>query len=282
MLELKGKLQGAGALTGKMHGQPAFHGAFNVPTLVYPGLYNGPTIVTPDRTQQVLATANLLLTSDITIDPIPEPVLVQTIYDQTFTLNQTDFATWTPSTTAAVIKASVTAGTFTAHMLDYEYYIKWETSVDCVTVSGATLKAQLIWEGADQYQAIFKRPSSYANIESDTWNGNATGTYFTVPFMRYYNTSGTVTYTYAISNGIYPALVAPTFSSSTSNTPTVTVKTPNIYAKCNSTYFATARAPQLDKDASTIHIVGKVYRVNIPGPVRRLYSDFYTRLRDEI
>ena len=147
--------------------------------------------------------------------------------------------------------------------------------------SGATTKAQLKWEGADQYQHIRKYPNSLANIRAGNWNGNNCTTYFTVPFMRYWNTSGSLTYTHSISYGIYPAVTAATFSSSTSNTPTMTIKTPSISARCNSTYFATARAAEVDQANTFIHRVGKLYRVAIPNASREMYADFYERAVDE-
>lgn len=202
---------------------------------------------------------------------------VQTVYNNETALGDTSYASWTPSTTAKAIIATATATTFVADMANYEYILKWETSVDVVLNSGATTKAQLIWEGADQYQFLSRRPNSLANIEALNWNGNNCSTYFTVPFMRYYNSSGTATYTHSISYGIYPALTTATFSSSTSNTPTVTVKTPTVNARCSTTYFATARAAEVDQTNTIIKRVGKLYRVGIAGAVRSMYNDFYER-----
>lgn len=202
---------------------------------------------------------------------------VQTVFTDEVALEDTDFATWTPSTTASTIVASETATTFSANMSAYEYLLKWETSFSAVLNSGATTKAQLVWEGADQYQFLAKRPSSYTNIQAGNFNGNVCFTYFTVPFMRYYNTSGTLTYTHSISYGIYPVLVAATFSSSTSNSPTVTVKTPSVSARCYKSYFTEARAAELDQENSKIKRVGKLYRIEPAGAIREMYSDFYDR-----
>lgn len=202
---------------------------------------------------------------------------VQTVYNNETALADTLYASWTPSTTAKAIIATANATTFTADLANYEYILKWETSVDVKLNSGATTKTQLIWEGADQYQFLSKRPNSLANIEAMNWNGNNCSTYFTVPFMRYYNSSGTATYTHSISYGIYPALTAATFSSSTSNTPTVTVKTPTMNARCSNTYFGTARAAEVDQTNTIIKRVGKLYRIKIAGAVRGMYNDFYER-----
>lgn len=205
------------------------------------------------------------------------PEFMEIVYENETALADTTFATWTPSTTARAIIATSTAKTFSADLSKYEYILKWETTFTPVLNSGATTKAQLIWEGADQYQILCKRPNSLSNIEAENFNGNTCNTYFTVPFMSYYNTSGTATYTHSISYGIYPALTASTFSNSTSNTPTVTIKTPTVNARCNSTYFATARAPEIDQANSIVKRVGKLYRIEKTGAVRGMYADFFDR-----
>lgn len=202
---------------------------------------------------------------------------IETVYEDEVALADTGFASWTPSTTAKAIVATTNAKTFVADMAHYEYILKWETTFTPVYTEGATLKAQVIWEGADQYQILCKRPNSIANIEAMNFNGNTCNTYFSVPLLRYYNTSGTVTYTHSISYGIYPGLTASTFSSSTSNTPTVTIKTPTLNARCNSSYFAVARAPELDQTESIATITGKLYRIEIAGAVREMYADFFER-----
>lgn len=282
MYNIKGTLSGSGRLGGGLSGKGQINAGLTTPQLIYPGIYHGPTTVTPEHADQVLSTSNLLLTSDITVLKIPEPELIEEIYDSgSIKLADTSFNTWTPSTTASTIRSSQTAGSFSAHMGEYEYLIKWEFGFNAVTVSGATLKAQVLYEGANQWQALHKRPSSWANIQAENFNGNACSTYYTVPFLRYWNTSGTLTYTHSISYGIYPVLVASTFASSTADNTTVTLKTPSVSARCNATYFATARAPQLDKDLSTFRLVGKLYRTEIPGEVRKMYEDFYERMLDE-
>ena len=207
--------------------------------------------------------------------------LVRTVFEDETALEDTLFNGWTPSTTAKAIIATANATTEVLDLANYEYVLKWETSIEVALNEGATTKAQLKWEGADQYQHIRKYPSSLANIRAENFNGNACTTYFTVPFMRYWNTSGTLTYTHSISYGIYPALTAATFSNSTSNTPTLTIKTPTVNARCNATYFATARAAEVDQANTVIKRVGKLYRVAIPNAVREMYADFYERALDE-
>lgn len=281
-MELRGNLITSSGLKGSVNGPASLSAGLTIPHLVYPGIYSGPLTVIPDHEQQVLATSNLLLTSDITIEKIPEPEFVQQIYDSgEIALEDTLFNGWTPSTTAKTIKSTANGSTFSGHFDEYEYILKWETSFQAVYNAGATLKAQVYWEGADQYQVLCKRPNSFANIQADNWNGNVCNTYFTVPFIRYYNSSGSLTYTHAISYGIYPALTAATFASSTNDVTTVTPKCPAMTARCSTTYFATARASELDQAESKFRIIGKLYRYKIPGDVRNMYDAFYQRMLDE-
>ena len=280
-MELKGTLNG-GRMSGTVSGTGRIHAGLTTPQMIYPGIYSGPTVIIPEHEEQVLNTGNLLLTSNITVKAIPEPEFVQQIYDSgEIALEDTLFNGWTPSTTAKTIKATQNGSTFSGHFDEYEYLLKWETAFQAVYNAGATLKAQVYWEGADQYQVLCKRPNSWANISADNWNGNACITYFSVPFIRYYNTSGSLTYTHSISYGIYPALTAATFASSTADITTVTPKCPTMNARCSSTYFATARAPELDQEESKFRIIGKLYRYKIPGEVRDMYDVFYQRMLDE-
>lgn len=280
-MELKGTLNG-GRMSGTVSGTGRIRAGLTTPQMIYPGIYSGPTVIIPEHEEQVLNTGNLLLTSNITVKAIPEPEFVQQIYDSgEIALEDTLFNGWTPSTTAKTIKATQNGSTFSGHFDEYEYLLKWETSFQAVYNAGATLKAQVYWEGADQYQVLCKRPNSFANIQADNWNGNVCVTYLTVPFIRYYNTSGSLTYTHSISYGIYPALTAATFASSTADITTVTPKCPTMNARCSSTYFATARAPELDQEESKFRIIGKLYRYKIPGEVRDMYDVFYQRMLDE-
>lgn len=278
MGNLNGTIKGFGHVSGGLQGSGTLNASMSAPALRYPGKYTGPVSVIPGHEAQVLNTSNLLLTSDITVEPIPEPEFVQNLYYQEYALADTLFNTWTPSTTAKTIVTSVTAGTFVADMSQYEYIQKWEISFNAAYNSGATLKVQVYKQYGDLYQSIYRRPNSWDNIEAANFNSNAVNTAYNAYLIRYYNSSGTLTYAYTGSYGIYGVVTAPTFSSTTSNTPTVTVKTPTIAARCSTTYMSTARAAELDKANSIITITGKLYRQAIPGKVRQMYADLYERI----
>ena len=202
-----------------------------------------------------------------------KPELVNgNLYSFSASLADTDFATWTPATTASVIVASTNVGTFTADMVNYEYLLHWKCTFDGVYPSGTTMKAAPVREIGDLWQTILRRPNSVANLAASNFNGNGCITLNSTPLNVYYNTNGTLSYTYSISYGVYPAAVAATYSSSTSNTPTVTMKSPSYSARCNSSYFSTARAGDIDQDNSVIHIKGELWRVPKGAVSRSLYE----------
>jgi len=198
---------------------------------------------------------------------------VQKFYDQTIALEDTSFDTWTASTTATSMKATENITTFVADMVNYEYLVRWQYRCDFEYLDGITTKAIPLIECTEIWQTLFRRPSNLANLNSGTFNGNTCVTLYTSPLYNYRNTSGTETMTYSNSYGVYPSVTAHTFSSSTSNTPTVTLKTPAIYARCNSSYFATARKEYVDNTNSKYHLVGELYRIPIGGTHRSMYEN---------
>lgn len=209
--------------------------------------------------------------------------LVKT-FDATSTkLSATSYATWTPSTTASDILATSDVGTFAAErMSEYEYIILWECKIPIVSASSATKKALPVFVVSSQTQAIYKRPSSWANIGTHNFNGNVCTSLATGTFMRYYgSTTNTLTYTWGTSYGFYFTLTAATFSSTTAADPTVTVKSPKVTARCNASYMSTANAALIDKDKTIITIQAKVYRVKSPLVFHGNYANV-VRLIEEI
>lgn len=172
----------------------------------------------------------------------------------------TDFHGWTPSTTAKTILAGQTAGTFTAANIDeYDYFIRTRAFVDVQYVAGtATSKGRFAMTCIENWYDYTRRPSTYAQMNAGTKNANAFETVSNLWVSKYYNTAWTLIYSGAY--GIYPANQAPSSSSSSALSPTVTVKTPIITAKCNSTYFSTGMAGNVDQDASTITFESYAYR----------------------
>lgn len=185
----------------------------------------------------------------------------------------TDYNTWTPSTTAAIIVASENKTAFAIDTGNYEYLIRWKFLAEWHWLTGVTMKATPVKQAIELWQAIFKRPSTYTNLQTPTFTANSCVTQNTIPIIDYYNTSGTHTMTFTGSYGVYPSAVAATFSNSTSNTPNLTVKTPSISARCNSSYFATARGDYVDKDTSWVEMKGIVYRMEKGAVMRSMYDE---------
>lgn len=203
-----------------------------------------------------------------------EPEFVKSLYTASYTLDKTGYASWTPSTTAKAIVSAVTLPeTYAGNTEEYEYYLRWKFDAAVAYADGTTMKYVTDREIMELWQVIAKRPSSRANIEAGAFNGNNCSTYFTAGFTSYYDKNGSRTYTWSASYGLYIGATAATFSNSTSNTPTITIKTPAINARCSSTYFSTARAADVDQANTTLELRGEMYRVKAgTGPSRRIYE----------
>ena len=195
------------------------------------------------------------------------------VYSKSDTLKNTGFNGWTPSTTAKTIVSAVNATTFVCDLSQYEYYLVWECGVTPAYTGSPTLKAHTLLNRCYLVQEIIKRPSNWANIQADSWNGNACVTLFTPNFLRYYGTTtGSVTYSWGASYGFYFAATAATFANATNDSTTVTIKTPTLATRCSTTYFSTGNAALVDQENSEWFIRGKLYRIKKDGIVRSIYE----------
>ena len=192
--------------------------------------------------------------------------LIQTYDMGTTTLSQTSYNSWAPSSTAGSIKGTSNLGTITSSALNtYEYAIKTVFESNTAYVSGTTMEAAVTRQIVEAVQIIHRKPNTLANIASKTDGGNYCTTNFTAQFWEYYNKSGTFTWGWSGGYGFYPSLTAATFSSSTGASPTITIKAPAYYVRCNSSYFSTTVAPNVDQNASTIKCKVYVYRYQKAG-----------------
>lgn len=205
------------------------------------------------------------------------------VYSASYELEDTDFDTWTPSSTASVIVASNTlANTVPIDLEHYDYILDWKFKYIGAWVEGATLKAMPIIEAENMYQAISKRPSSVANIEDEVFNNNFCATQYTAPILKYYDANGAVKMTYSATYGFYIGAVAATFSGSTTDTPNLTIKTPTISARCSNTYFSTARAAEVDKTVKSLWLSGRLYRVNKGAFMTGAYREVVENYNEEV
>lgn len=189
------------------------------------------------------------------------------------TLAGTDYATWTPSTTAKVIVASQNLTARAIDLASYEYLIRWRFTADVVYKAGTVMKSAPVRQVAELWQTICKRPSNLANLTAGTFNGNACITQLSVPIIEYYNSAGSHTMAYSASYGFYMGATAATFSPSASDTPNLTIKTPTISARCNSTYFSIDRGADVKQADSVLKMQGELWRLNKGGTVRKMYEN---------
>lgn len=191
-------------------------------------------------------------------------VLTAPFYTFTCKLKDTTYSSWTPSTTAGSILATAKCPTFVADMVNYEYVIEWLWYVQMAYPSGQTYNACPDRLFGTMYQTVMRRPYGLANFEADNWAYNyVTNDYTSSQYDIYWNSSGTKTWTTSMYGVYASALSAAGISSTSSNTPTITPKRPVISARCNSSYFSTTRAGEVDKDNTSIKVIGNLYRVDI-------------------
>ena len=189
-------------------------------------------------------------------------------------LKDTDFNTWTPSTTAATIVATKIVGTYnTIDLSRYEYLVRFLFDAHIEYVAGTTKKAAAVRQIMAFYQYIYRKPSNLTQLAAANDNYDYCTTTYTAPFTEYYNADGNRAMSWSSSYGIYAASTAAQFSSASTATPTLTVRTLSVSARCQSTYLSTAMASAIDKDASFVTIEGKLYRAKVRSSFGRAVWD---------
>lgn len=218
-----------------------------------------------------------------------DATLVHEIDPITVALKDTGFNTWTPSKTAATVVASQTLSTasqkYTATDLltdgGYNYINIWNMKMPIVYTGTPTQKALPIFSCGLLIQSIFRRFSSYANLLIGNLNNNVTAQTTIASFLRYYGTTtGTLTYTLSASYGFYYANVAPSISSTTAVSPTITLKTPTMSARCSTTYMSTENAALIDKEKTKLTYTCKVYRVRQDDYLQGFYRYLAARVAE--
>lgn len=68
---ISGTLTPSGNIGGKLTSAASINGTLSVPFFILPPEYHGAVTVTPSADRQTLTTQDLYLTTDITIEPIP-------------------------------------------------------------------------------------------------------------------------------------------------------------------------------------------------------------------
>ena len=184
------------------------------------------------------------------------------------------YSAWAASTTAKVLVASKNMTAFTASAMDdYAYVIHWTIDTNISYLSTATLEAFPTRAINLLDQQIIRRPSSLVNIQASAFNSAVTVNPLSIGWTQYYNTSGSLTYTWAAAYGFYGALVAPAITNSTSANITVTPRVPSLYTRCSSTIFAVGRKEDVDIDNTYYTIHAELYRTDANCCERQRYAN---------
>lgn len=229
--------------------------------------YKGSSILTQNgNVTNKLLTAGKYLEDDITLAHLytflgANAELVKAYAKTTTKLSATEYNGWTPSTTAKAIVPSSNLESVSIDTENYEYAIVWRFFVEPVYGSSATNVARIVKNAQVLYQFVFRKPSNLTNAASGTNNGNYQVSPLLYSVLDYYNNNGTHTSAWTASYGIYIAATAPTFSNSTSTTPTLTIKKPVINARCSTTYFSTSNANAVTQASTNLLLDCKLYRM---------------------
>lgn len=208
------------------------------------------------------------------------PVKIADYSEVTTYLSSTQFSTWTPSTTAFNLVTGDSVGTAALDLTNYDYCIVWTTQIVFAYNNSATNVSRIVKQNQSLQQCIYKSPSNLTFLASKNYNGNKCTTLFTSGLVDYYNKSGSHTLAYTTSVGIYPYAVAATFSNSTSNTPTLTVKSPTIRIVCNDTYLNTANAGNIDASNTYFKYWGELWRVDKDSAMLGMYKNIINAYND--
>lgn len=260
-------------------------------TAVASGMYTtGAITVDPIPSQYIIPTGTVSITNNGTVDvsqyasasvSVPatttsylgtNPVKIADYATQTVALSNTNFATWTPSTKATDIYASSNAGTAVLDTSNYDYEIIWFFDISFVydgTESGERIRRQCL----SIRQSIYKSPSNLTYLSNKDYNYNRCTTLFTSGLVDYYNSSNALALSYTLSVGIFPSATACTYSSNTSNTPTVTIKTPKISAVCHNTFLTTTNCAKIDKANTKFTLRGELWRVDKDSAMQGMYRN---------
>lgn len=193
------------------------------------------------------------------------PTLIQR-WTENVALADTDFATWTPSTTAKTILDARIAGTFAANMAEYDYVLLSKTYVDVVYLDSGTVKGSLIRQATVRGLEL-GRNASNASAMSRTFDTNIAIAIGSRALLDYHS-SATVKSSYWGTSyyGLYANAMETTvntiFSSTSSDTPTITVRYPSLAARCSSTYYTQGRATVTNQTNTIIQTVIEAWRVD--------------------
>lgn len=186
-------------------------------------------------------------------------------YSTTIYLKDTSYPTWTPSTTSTtILSAGTTPLMQIAHNFSsgYDYILLCKEDVSIAYLSGATmLSAPTRYIGVSAIEC-YAYPNTYQKFVDHSVGAGATTTLASKYLTAYYNASGVFKFDQVNYGPAYASSNVSIATTSSSTDATYKINRPAIYARCNSTYFSTARAAEVDVNNTTIKFDYSVYRID--------------------
>ena len=188
---------------------------------------------------------------------------VKTVHSDKVYLEDTAYATWTPSTTAATLVSGSTLTPETVDCADYDYYFVGRFHTHFEYGSGATQAALVNDYYCVSVRSVYGYSSDLSGITDGTAGLTNDMSLDVTTGLFYKNSSGNDTFSSSYNYGVY----ANSWSLESSGTGsgssrTVTLQTPNITARCNGSYFSTANAAAVNQSASYYEIAVEIYKVD--------------------
>lgn len=173
-------------------------------------------------------------------------------------LKDTAFNTWTPSTTATDIVASTSLSRITLPTTTYDHivYTKWHTHFEYGT--GVQQKNLIEDYYAMAAMVVYGYASNLTNMTAGTCNQVTYAAPGLSQYLFYLNNSGIKTMSRGNRYGVYVSAVP----SVTTTTTSITPNTPLVKARCSTSFFSTASASAVDKNASYYEYTMEVWQVD--------------------
>ena len=198
----------------------------------------------------------------------PNPVEnLGVIYEEETALKDTDYATWTPSTTQTTIEQFANAQPFTIDLQNYEYTLLSQfdfTGVYAENTEQKILTYRLIYVNLAN---IYLKPANKTDIIANNFNTTTNQSVQSVAFTFYMDSNGVDSLYNGAASAIWPSFLTPSISGNT-----VTPRTMNVFAKCDTSRFSTASAAAIDQEKSKFKMRCTLFRTPIGGTMRQMYE----------
>ncbi len=186
------------------------------------------------------------------------------LFDWSEKLEDTAYATWTPSTTAVTLTTDQSTSP-TVDMANYEYYLYTRFLCNVLYKSGeGENTSKLICYYRERYDLFFRKPDGVAGYQAGTFTYNSKKDGFmSCAVYEYYSSASSHSIGEAgLTGGIYDAYPANAFSNATSDTPKLTLNRPKVQAKVMNGTFSATNASAVDQAKTKPIIHCELWRVD--------------------